>query len=120
MKPKVELAEMKRPKLPRISEEMRRMCVMLGDEMLRWPDVRTSPMFGMRAFYRHKIVFAMLPDKRAFENADSIMYKMENATEKREGKKWTRFKLTTAEELGAALDVLDKAYRKARPQTSKK
>lgn len=111
---------MKRPKLPRISEEMRRMCVMLGDEMLRWPDVRTSPMLGMRAFYRGKIAFAMLPDKRAFENADSIMYKMENATEKREGKKWTRFKLTTAEELGAALDVLDKAYRTAKQSSRKK
>ena len=84
---------MKRPKLPRISEEMRRMCVMLGDEMLRWPEVRTNPMFGMRAFYRGKIVFAMLPDKRAFEDADSIMYKIANAAEKREGKKWTLLKL---------------------------
>jgi hypothetical protein len=111
---------MKRPKLPRISEEMRRMCVMLGNEMLRWPDVRTNPMFGMRAFYRRKTVFAMLPDKRAFEKADSIMYKMANAAEKREGKKWTLFKLTTAEDLGAALDILDKAYRKAKPPTRKK
>jgi hypothetical protein len=105
---------MKRPKLPRISEEMRRMCVMLGDEMLRWPEVRTNPMFGLRAFYRGKIVFALIPDKRAFENADSIRYKMANATEKKEGKKWTRFELTSAEELGEALEILDKAYRKAK------
>jgi hypothetical protein len=110
---------MKRPKLPRISEEMRRMCVMLGDEMLRWPDVRTNPMFGMRAFYRGKIVFAMLPDKRAFEDANSIMYKMANAAEKREGKKWTLYKLTTAEDLGEALAVLNKAYLKAKPLTRK-
>jgi hypothetical protein len=111
---------MKRPKLPRISEEMRRMCVMLGDEMLRWPDVRTNPMFGMRAFYRGKIVFALIPDKRAFENADSIMYKFADAAEQREGKKWTLFKLTTAEELGAALEILDKAYRKAKLSKRKK
>lgn len=111
---------MKRPKLPRISEEMRRMCVMLGEELLRRPDVRSNPMFGMRAFYRGKVVFAMLPDKRAFENADSIMYKMANDGEKREGKKWTLFKLTTAEELGAALDVLDKAYRRAKPSSREK
>ena len=104
---------MKRPKLPRISEEMRRMCAMLGDEMLRWPEVRTNPMFGMRAFYRGKIVFAMLPEKRAFEKADSIMYKMAEAAEKREGKKWTLFELTTPEDLSAALEILDQAYRKA-------
>jgi hypothetical protein len=111
---------MKRPKLPRISEEMRRMCVMLGDEMLRWPDVRTNPMFGMRAFYRGKIVFAMIPDRRAFENADSIMYKFADAAEKKEGKKWTLFKLTSAEELGSALEILDKAYSKAKPLKGKK
>jgi hypothetical protein len=111
---------MKRPKLPRISEEMRRMCVMLGEEMLRRPDVRSNPMFGMRAFYRGKIVFAMLPDKRAFEDADSIMYKMADATGKREGKKWTLLKLTTAEDLGAALEILDRAYRKAKPASRKK
>ena len=111
---------MKRPKLPRISEEMRRMCVMLGDEMLRWPDVRTNPMFGMRAFYRGKIVFAMIPDKRAFENAESIMYKFANAAEKKEGKKWTLYKLTNAEELNAALEILNKAYRKAKPPKRKK
>lgn len=112
--------EMKRPKLPRISEEMRRMCVMLGEELLRRPDVRSNPMFGMRAFYRGKTVFAMLPDKRAFEDSNSIMYKTANAAEKREGKKWTLFKLTSAEELGAALEVLDKAYRKAKLPLRKK
>jgi len=111
---------MKRPKLPRISEEMRQMCVMLGEEILRWPKVRTNPMFGMRAFYRGKIVFALIPDKRAFENADSIMYKIANATDTKEGKKWKPFKLTTAENLGAALDILDKSYRKAKPLVRKK
>jgi len=111
---------MKRPKLVRVSEEMRRMCVMLGDEMLRWPEVRTHPMFGMRAFYRGKIVFAMLPDKRAFENADSIMYKIASGAEKSEGKKWKLLKLATAENLGAALEILDKAYNKAKSPARKK
>jgi hypothetical protein len=111
---------MKRPRLPRISDEMRRMCVMLGEEILRWPDVRTNPMFGMRAYYRGKVVFALIPDKRAFDDADSIMYKMANATDKKEGKKWKPFKLTTAEELSVALDILDKAYRKAKLPARKK
>ena len=108
------------PKLPRISDEMRRMCVMLGEEILRWPDVRSNPMFGMRAYYRGRIVFALIPEKRAFNDADSIMYKIANAADKKEGKKWKPFKLTTAEELSAALDVLDKAYRKAKPIVRKK
>jgi hypothetical protein len=111
---------MKRPKFPRVSQEMRRMCVMLGEEMLRWPDVRTKPMFGMRAFYRGRIVFAIIPDKRAFENADSIMYKIANAAGKSEGKKWTLFKLESEEELGAALEVLNKAYGKAKAPRHKK
>lgn len=111
---------MKRPRLPRISDEMRRMCVMLGEEILRRPDVRTNPMFGMRAYYHGNIVFALIPDKRAFDDAESIMYKMTNAADKKEGKKWKPFKLTTAEELGAGLDILDKAYRKAKPSARKK
>jgi hypothetical protein len=111
---------MTRPKLPRISEEMRRMCVMLGEEILRWPDVRVNPMFGMRAYYRGKKVFALIPDKRAFDEADSIMYKMASATDMMEGKKWKAFKLTAAEDLGAALDILDRAYRKAKVPARKK
>ena len=111
---------MNRPNLLHISAEMRRICVMLGDEMLRWPDVRTHPMFGMRAFYCGKIVFAMLPDKRAFEDADSIMNKIANPADKKEGKKWKLFKLTEAENLAAALAVLDKAYRRARSPARKK
>jgi hypothetical protein len=111
---------MKRPKFPTISEETRRMCVMLGEEILRWPGVRSNPMFGMRAYYRGKIVFALIPDKRAFDDADSIMYKMANAAVTKEGKKWKPFKLTTAEKLGAALDILEKAYRKAKLPTRKK
>lgn len=96
------------------------MCVMLGDEMVRWPEVRAHPMFGMRAFYRGKIVFAMLPDKRALEDADSIMYKIANPADKKEGKKWKLFKLTEAENLAAALAVLGKAYRRAKSHVRKK
>jgi hypothetical protein len=104
---------MKRPKLPHISEEMRRLCVMLGEEILRWPDVRTKPMFGMRAFYRKNTVFALLPDKRAFENADSIAYKNVASAKAKEGKKWKLLVLTTAQELTPALEILNNAYEKA-------
>ena len=89
------------------------MCASLGEEMLRWPGVTTKPMFGMRAFYRGKIAFAMIPEKRAMESADAITYKIATGTEKREGKKWKLFEITTAEKLGAAMDVLQKAHSKA-------
>jgi hypothetical protein len=104
---------MKRPKLPHISEEMRRLCVALGAEMHRWPGVRTHPMFGLRAFYRGKIVFALIPDKRAFERADSIAYKIAAGPKERKGRKWKLFELTSDRELTAALDVLNNAYEKA-------
>ena len=104
---------MKRPKLPHISEEMRHLCVLLGEEVVRWPGVNVRPMFGMRAFYRANIVFAMLPEKRALESPHAIAYKVATGAKKKEGKKWKLFKLTSAQELGAALAVLDEAYRKA-------
>jgi hypothetical protein len=104
---------MKRPKLVAVTEEMRRICASLGDEMLRWPGVRMHPMFGMRAFYRGKVVFALLPEKRAMENADAIAYKIAGGAKTREGKKWKLFEIATADELGAALEVLQAAYKKA-------
>jgi hypothetical protein len=70
-------------------------------------------MFGMRAFYRANIVFAMLPEKRALESPSAIAYKVATGANEEEGKKWKLFKLTSAQELGAALAVLDEAYRKA-------
>lgn len=92
---------------------MRDLCFLLGEEILRWPEVSTRPMFGMRAFYRGQTVFAMLPDKRALRNANAIMYKLASGKEKREGEKWKFFELTDASEISGALGVLEKAYRKA-------
>jgi hypothetical protein len=106
------VSEMKRPKLPHISEEMRHLCVLLGEEILRWPGVNVRPMFGMRAFYRANIVFAMLPEKRALKSPHAIAYKVATGAKKKEGKKWKLFKLTSPQELDAALAVLDEAYRK--------
>ena len=63
--PKSQEKRGKRPKLVPVSEEMRRICEMLARELLRWPDVSMRSMFGMRAVYRGKEVFAMLPDRRA-------------------------------------------------------
>jgi len=70
-------------------------------------------MFGLRAFYRGAVIFAMLPDKRALESPTAIAYKLTGGTEKREGQKWQLFDLEEERDVGEALACLDKAYRKA-------
>src|SRR6266700_4015453 len=92
---------------------MRRLSALLSEELLRWPGVSTKPMFGMRAFYRGGIVFAMLPDKRGFNSPNAIMYKLPDGRQKREGPKWQFFEVE-ADVVSKALACLDKAYRKAR------
>src|SRR5258708_80291 len=102
----------KRPKLAPVSEEMRRICELLARELLRWPDVSMRRMFGMRAVYRGKVVFAMLPDKRALENPQAIAYKRFEVQGK-DDEKWKRFELENEKHIASALDHLDRAYRKA-------
>ena len=58
-----------RPKMPRISEEMRRLAVLLGQDLASWPEVSMRPMFGMEAYYRGSKIFAALPRTR-----DSIAF----------------------------------------------
>jgi hypothetical protein len=109
----------KRPKLVPVSEEMRRICELLARELLRWPEVSLRPMFGMRAVYRGKVVFAMLPDKRALEDPKAIAYKRFEVQGK-DAEKWKLFELENEEHIGSALVYLDKAYRKAVGSTRNK
>jgi hypothetical protein len=110
--PKSGETKRKRPKLVPVSEEMRRICELLARELLRWPDVRMRPMFGMRGVYRGKVVFAMLPDKRALENLKAIAYKRFEVQGK-DDEKWKLFELENEEHIADALVHLDRAYRKA-------
>jgi len=93
---------------------MAHLCALLAEELLRWPDVSTRPMFGMRAFYRAAVVFAMLPDKRALEIPGAIAYKRADGAKKTEGEKWQLFELKDERGLDGALVRLDQAYRGAR------
>jgi len=92
---------------------MRHIFVLLAQELLRWPDVSARSMFGMRAFYRGAVVFTMLPDKRALENAQAIAYKLPDGAQKREGEKWQLFELKNELDIDRALARLDQAYRRA-------
>jgi len=70
-------------------------------------------MFGLRAFYRKTLVFAMLPDKRAMESPGAIAYKLPAGARSKEGAKWQLFELENTQDIDKAFAHLDKAYRKA-------
>ena len=86
---------------------MRHSCDLLAEELLRWPETSMRPMFGLRAFYRRRSIFALLPDKRALENPSAIGYKV--------SRKWHAFELADQQNITPALACLDQAYRKAHP-----
>jgi hypothetical protein len=71
------------------------------------------PMFGMHAFYRRTVVFAMLPDRRALENPRAIAYKLSSGVSRKEGEKWKLFEMENERDIGQALTHLEEAYRKA-------
>ena len=94
-----------RPKLPSVSEGMRRTFALIAEEVSTWPGVTTKLMFGFRAIYHDGVVFAMLPDKRSLEVADAIAYK--------EGKEWKALEVKDEEGIRGALAVLESAYATA-------
>jgi hypothetical protein len=77
-------------------------------------------MFGMLAFYRGTVVFAMLPDKRALESAKAIAYKLPCEAQRKEGGKWKFFELENDHDIGRALVTLDESYRQAAGAARKK
>jgi hypothetical protein len=103
----------KRPRLAVVSEATKHICLLLAQELLGWPDVTARSMFGLRAFYRGKVVFAMLPDKRALESPRAIAYKLPDAAQRKEGGKWQLFEVETIHDIDNALARLDKAYTMA-------
>jgi hypothetical protein len=105
----------KRPNLVVVSDEMRRITVLLGEELSSWPRVRSNPMFGLIAFYRGDTVFALLPAKRAMEKANAIAYKQPRPEHTREGEKWQFFEVESELDIHQALQLLRAAYDSARP-----
>jgi hypothetical protein len=118
-----------RPKLLPVSEESRRWSALLESEMVSWPGVIAKRMFGFRALYRGKRIFAALPNSRGFGPDASILIKfdpMPPALLKRAksdlrvhnsspGKGWLSFTLTSDTDLHDALDWLNHSYEAAKP-----
>jgi hypothetical protein len=71
-----------RPKLEKISEQMKEWSSVLGEEMKRWPEVTSRNMFGMAVFYRKGVIFAALPRTRSFETPNSVAFKLHRASAK--------------------------------------
>ena len=69
-----------RPKLPKISEEMKAWSAALAAEVAGWPQVTTRVFFGFNALYRGDRIFAVLPRTRAMETPNSLAFKLESPT----------------------------------------
>jgi hypothetical protein len=119
-----------RPKMPRISEEMKQWSAMLASELSTWPQVRTRPMFGLRGFYRGRKIFAALPVTRAIKNPNSLIFRikpmppdlLERAKKEPRidsegripGAKWFNFELNSEADFRDALWWINQAYEHAK------
>jgi len=122
-----------RRKLLPVSEEMRRWSTLLESELLSWPGVIAKRMFGFRALYRRKRIFAALPYSRGFGPDASILLKFDPippALLKRAesdirlhtntpGKGWFSFALNSDADLRDALWWLNHSYESARGRNSR-
>ena len=91
--------------MPLVSDEMKHVWALLAAEVAGWPDVSMRLMFGLRAIYRNKVIFALLPDKRALESPRAMAFKQEG--------KWVLFEIRDENDMGKALAVIERAYGRA-------
>jgi hypothetical protein len=122
-----------RPKLLPISEEARRWSVLLESELLSWPGVIAKRMFGFRAVYRGKRIFAALPHSRSFSADASVLLKFDSMPPallkraesdlrlhaNRPGKGWFSFTLNSDTDLHDALGWLNHCYESAKKGRSR-
>jgi hypothetical protein len=118
-----------RPKLARISEEMKYLCSMLGEEVRTWPGVTTKSMFGMLGYYRNEAVFAALPVTRAIGSPNAIIFKLKTMSEVQtdraqrdlrlgtgtniKAQRWHSFEIHSEDDLRDALWWLGQAFESA-------
>lgn len=114
-----------RPKMPRISEEMKQWSVMLKTEVSSWPQVSSRPMFGMQGLYRGKRIFGGLPVTRGFDTPNSVIFRFDPMPQDLEqrvmkepritpGKLWFSFEVGSTADLRDALWWLNQAYERAK------
>jgi hypothetical protein len=117
-----------RPKLPRVSEEMKAWSAALAAEGESWPLVSTRAFFGFTALYRGDRIFALLPCTRAMETPNALVFKLESpsarisallrqdprigSTQMRKVR-WFTFEISCNADLRAVIEWLDRAYEAA-------
>lgn len=79
--------------------------------MLHWPGVKMSHIFGTRAFYHRKVMFAMLPDKRSLESTNAISFITSSPDHENKTSIWQTFELKDRNLIQTAIASLEKAYR---------
>jgi hypothetical protein len=117
-----------RPKLVKVSEEMKAWSAALGAELTTWPAVSSRPMFGFQAYYHGDQIFALLPRSRGMETANSVAFRLsaprptvlaEAQGDTRIRKtgfakgNWFNFEISSDDDLKDTLRWLLRAYRAA-------
>ncbi|MBZ5572432.1 MAG: hypothetical protein LAO09_11215 [Acidobacteriia bacterium] len=118
-----------RPRLPKVSEQMKAWAAALTSDLETWPQVTTRPMFGFTAWYRKGTIFAVLPKTRGMETPNSLAFKLPDASSRLRARlqrdarigstemqkaRWFTFELSTDADLHDALEWLGQAYEEAR------
>ena len=119
-----------RPRFSRIADEMKQWSAMIGQELNRWPHVKSRPMFGLRGFYRKAKIFAAVPVTRGISSANSIIFKITpmppdlsrramddprvDAESELSQKRWHSFEVNSADDLRDALWWFSQAYERAK------
>jgi hypothetical protein len=117
-----------RPKLPRVSEEMKAWSVALSTEVGDWKQVTGRAFFGFTALYRRDKIFALLARTRAMESPNALAFKLESpstrmtgllrqdprigATQMRKAR-WFTFEISCNTDLRTVIEWLDRAYEAA-------
>jgi hypothetical protein len=100
------------------SQEIREWCSLLEQEMMHWPGVKKSHIFGTRAFYHRKVMFAMLPDKRTLDSSTAISFITSSKDDKNQLPNWQTFELKDRNLIKTALTSLEKAYKESMLRSS--
>ena len=112
------------------SEELQSLIASVEAEVSDWPTVQIKPMFGMKAIYRGKSIFALLPKTRSLRSGDEVWLKFPNTTaavkrrisaearivppRKPTGAQWYTVKDVKPDDYGWLIDWLSMAYKSAR------
>jgi len=114
-----------RPKVEKVSYQMREWSTLLGQELLAWRGVSFRRMFGMTVFYRDGVVFAALPRTLAFDPPSSIGFKIckqspgiarllrsdPRIVNHNQEKGWITFQINGSQDLAGALQWFTRAYK---------